>query len=322
MATILQGTCSRSTISLTTEFGHWELPNDPEKQNTKSLSIFLRACCHPETGKPLCTYQQLADALGYKDRQDTNNFWRQFEASGKQFRDVLQRKMKVDDTVVDAVKAEVRQDLLASASTLCERVSQKLGRTDLTEANIRAALEKVPCTVVRQQIRAEWDAGAWHPKEQKLLEAIMQEWAERGSQRSESVLTQLDELGTQAPDQTCEEIVQVQQAEAVTSLFTPHAAMHAISAKMRLMAVALTRYYWNVPLSRIALWMGVSKTTTSQWVIGLAVALFPVVQSWISEGVKGVHLLIDEKWLKIRGRWWFWFVALDDKTGLPLLNRL
>jgi len=322
MTTILQGTCSRSTISLTTEFGHWEFPNDPEKQNTKSLSIFLRACCHPKTGKPLFTYQQIADALGYKDRQDTNNFWRQFEASGKQFRDFLQRKMKVDDTVVEAVKAEVRKDLLASASTLCERVSQKLERTDLTEANIRTALEKVPCTVVRQQIRAEWDAGAWHPKEQKLLEAIMQEWAGSGAQQSESVLTQIEELGTHAPNQACDEIVQVQQAEAVASLFTPHAAMYAISAKMRLMAVALTLYYWNVPLSRIALWMGVSKTTTYQWVIGLAVAVFPVVQSWIGEGVKGMHLLIDEKWLKIRGRWWFWFVALDDETGLPLLNRL
>jgi len=322
MPTILQGRCDDATISLTTEFGHCEFPNDPEKQNTKSLSIFLRAWRHPETGKPLFTYQHIADALGYKDRQDTNNFWRQFEASGQQFRDVLQRKMNVDETVVEAVKAEVRKDILASASTFRERVSQKLGRPDLTEANIRAALEKVPCTVIRQQIRAEWDAGAWHPKEQKLLEAIMQEWAESGTERNESALTQLKEFGTPAPEQACEEIVQVQQAEAVTSLFTPHAAMHAITAKMRLMVVALTLYYWNVPLSRIALWMGVSKTTTYHWVIGVAVAVFPVVQNWISEGVQGAHLLIDEKWLKIRGCWWYWFVALDNETGLPLLNRL
>ncbi len=33
-------------------------------------------------------------------------------------------------------------------------------------------------------------------------------------------------------------------------------------------------------------------------------------------------MLIDEKWVKITGRWLFWFVALDDETGLPLLNRL
>ncbi len=151
MATMLQGRCSETTLTIITEFGQWELPNDGEKQNKKRVSIFLRAWCDPQSGKPLCTYQQIADALGYKDRQDTNNFWRQFTACGKQFRNFLQRKMKVDDSVVDAVTEELRKDLLASVPMLCERVSLKLGRTDLSDDNIRAALEKVPCTVVRQQ---------------------------------------------------------------------------------------------------------------------------------------------------------------------------
>ncbi len=235
------------------------MPNDPEKHNTKSLSIFLRACCHPETGKPLCTYQHIADALGYNDRRDTNNFWRQCEASGTQFRDVLQRKMNVDDTVVDAVEHEVRKDLLASASTLCERVSQKLDRPDLTEATIRAALEKVPCPVVRQQVRAEWEAGAWHPQERKLLDVMMQEWSESVSQESSSVMTQVTELGTAVPESPGDGIVQAQQSEAVASLFTPHVAVSALSLKTRLMGVALTLYYWNVPVSRIALWLGWGK---------------------------------------------------------------
>jgi len=309
-------------ISITTPYGHWELPNDEEKQNRKSLSIFLRAWCDPATGKPVFTYQQIADALGYGDRRDVHNFWRQFDDCGRQFRDFLHRKMKVDDTVVEAVKDELRKDLLIAAPAICDQVSQKLARPDLTEANIRAALEKVPCTVVRRQLRAEWQAGEWHPKEEKLLECIMQEWAENGDQKGGSAISQVEAFGTQGPEQTDEEIVQAQQAAAVTSLFTPHMDLHTISAKMRLMVVALTLYYWNVPLSRIALWLGVSKTTAYHWVIGLAVAVFPVVQGWISEGVKGAHLLIDEKWLKIRGCWWYWFVALDDETGLPLLNRL
>lgn len=322
MTAMLQGECRNSTISITTEFGYWELPDDEERQNRKSLSVFLRACCDPQTGTPLFTYQQIADALGYKDRQDTNNFWRQFEASGQQFRDFLQRKMKVDDTVVAAVTAELRKDLLASAPTLCERVSQKLGRTDLTEANIRAALEKVPSSIVRQQMRAEWDVGQWHPKEEKLLEVILQEWSARGSQGTESATKRLETLGMSAPNQACDEVVQAQQDQAVASLFTPHATLNGLSAKIRLMVVALTLYFWNVPLSRIALWLGVSKTTAYNWVIGLAVALFPVVQTWLIEGVKGRRLAVDEKWLKIKGCWWFWFVAVDDETGLPLLNRL
>ncbi len=270
MAAMLQGVCSNSTISITTEFGQWELPNDKEKQNRKSLSIFLRACCDPHTGKSMFTYQQIADALGYKDRQDTNNFWRQFNACGRQFRDVLQQKLKVDDTVVEAVKEELRNDLLASAPPLCTRVSQKLGRTDLTHANMQAALEKVPCTVVRQQMRAEWDVGQWHPKEGKLLEVIMQEWAESKPRGPEASIAQCEALGTPTPEARCDEVIQRQQEQAVSGLLTPHASVRARPSTIRMMVVALTLYFWNVPLSRIAQWLGVSKTTAYTWVLGLA----------------------------------------------------
>jgi len=322
MAGVLQGSCSGTTLTITTEFGQWVLPNDKEKQNKKSLSIFLRAWRDPQNGKPMFTYQQIADALGYGDRRDVNNFWREFEACGAQFRDVLQRKLKVDDTVVEAVTEELRKDLLASAPTLCERVSQKLGRTDLTDANIRAALEKVPCTVVRQQVRAEWEAGQWHPKEGKLLEVIMQEWTESKPRGTEGSIAQLAALGTPMSEVTSDEVVQVQQEQAVSGLLTPHAPVSALPSTIRIMVVALTLYFWNVPLSRIAQWLGVSKTTVYNWVIGLAVALFPIIQAWMANGVTGLRLLIDEKWVKITGCWQFWFVALDDETGLPVLNRL
>jgi len=322
MAALLQGCCSETTLTMTTEFGQWELPNDKDKHNQKSLSVFLRACCDPQSGKSLFTFQQIADALGYNARQDPDNFWREFNACGKQFRDFLHRKMKVDDSVVDAVTGELRKDLLASAPTLCERVSQKLGRTDLTDANIRAALEKVPCSVVRQQMRTEWEAGMWHPKEGKLLEAIFQEWTDRTPRGTETSIAQLEALGTPMPGAACDDVVQRQQEHAVGGLLTPHALVSGLSSTVRMMVVALTLYFWNVPLSRIAPWLGMSKTTAYNWVIGLAVALYPLIQGWITEGVTGCHLLIDEKWVKIKGCWWFWCAALDDKTGLPVLTRL
>ena len=31
---------------------------------------------------------------------------------------------------------------------------------------------------------------------------------------------------------------------------------------------------------------------------------------------------IDEKWLKIQGKWYYWFVVLDSETGLPVLASL
>ena len=38
-----------------------------------------------------------------------------------------------------------------------------------------------------------------------------------------------------------------------------------------------------------------------------------------TEKVKDNIVYIDEKWLKIRGKWYYWFVVLDSETGLPVL---
>ena len=66
---------------------------------------------------------------------------------------------------------------------------------------------------------------------------------------------------------------------------------------------------WNVPLSVLGRWCGVHKTTILRWVVGCAVALWPLVSQWIAERVKAPMVYVDEKWLKIRGRWHDWFVV-------------
>jgi transposase-like protein len=57
-------------------------------------------------------------------------------------------------------------------------------------------------------------------------------------------------------------------------------------------------------------------------VVGLAVALWPLVYHWIGERVQAHMVYSDEKWLKIRGRWQYWFVVLDVPTELPVLAAL
>lgn len=64
------------------------------------------------------------------------------------------------------------------------------------------------------------------------------------------------------------------------------------------------------------------KTTILRWIVGLAVALWPLVYHWIGERVKAQLVYVDEKWLKIRGRWQYWFVVLDVTTELPVLGAL
>ena len=84
----------------------------------------------------------------------------------------------------------------------------------------------------------------------------------------------------------------------------------------------MTLFYWNVPLSVLGRWCGVHKTTILRWVLGLALALWPLISRWLGERVKASMVYVDEKWLKIRGRWYYWFVVLDVSSELPVLAAL
>ena len=64
------------------------------------------------------------------------------------------------------------------------------------------------------------------------------------------------------------------------------------------------------------------RLTVLRWVLGLALALWPVVAQWIVERVKAPMVYVDEKWLKLRGRWHDRFVVLYVHTELPVLAAL
>ena len=64
------------------------------------------------------------------------------------------------------------------------------------------------------------------------------------------------------------------------------------------------------------------KTTVLRWIFGLGLQLWPIVSAWIQKEVKTKIAYIDEKWLKIQGKWYYWFVVIDNGTGLPILTSL
>ena len=134
-------------------------------ENRKVWLVILRSLCSPETGKPLFSYQRLAEVFGYQARQNSNNSVREYEQCDENLVDYLRHKRKVDPVVVEAVREELGKDMLARTGELRIRVNQHLGRDDLTSANIRVALEQIPCTVMRSKVLREIAEGAFHPKE-------------------------------------------------------------------------------------------------------------------------------------------------------------
>src|SRR5713226_4347407 len=118
--------------------------------NQKALILFLRSFKKgPSKKHGLFTQEQIAQALPDFEggtKQSIQEHEKRFEESGSNLRDYLNRKRKVDETVVATVAEELRQTPLAGPTELAERVNARLGRTDLNDANMRAALAQIPCT--------------------------------------------------------------------------------------------------------------------------------------------------------------------------------
>lgn len=348
-------------------------------ENRKVWFVILRALYSPETGKPLFSYQGIAEAFAYKARQNINNYVREYEQCDENLFEYLRHKRKVDPVVVEAVREELRQDVLVRSAELRLRVNQRLGREDLTSANIRVALEQISCTVIRQRVLREIAAGAFHPKEEVVLAELFAavEQADKrktgraveccpavglSAQAGDVAVVQRDdaddsgqaraesskETSAVSPaesvasgklvryaemvfaagieaihEESDEAVIQKVQADSVAKLLTPNLPLSEIPEVVVQMVKAMTMYFSGTPFSRLGRWFGgKAKSTMYIWAIGLALALWPVIQGWVWLHVKGARLYLDEKWLKIRKTWHYWFVSVDHDSGLPVFHDL
>ncbi len=81
----------------------------------------------------------MAAIVGSPNRQPASQHVEDFRACGEDFKAGVTRKRKVDEEVVEAVAHELAHDPFASPGELASRATERLGRDDLTPANIEAA---------------------------------------------------------------------------------------------------------------------------------------------------------------------------------------
>lgn len=348
-------------------------------KNRKVWFVILRSLRSPKTGKPLFSYQCLADAFRYKARQNIHNYVREYEQCDENFFEYLRHKRKIDPVVVEAVRAEFSQDILAKTETVRAQVNQRLGREDITSDNIRTAFEQIPCTVIRQQAIRGLANGTFHPKEQvvlaELFAALEQDGAggrrrhvggssghttvaprrdaipegrdeapARTDESSEVAPTnavlppppdtesekllryaeQASAVGVKASHEAPDEaIIQKRQAACVEALLTPQLPLSEIPEPVTQMVTSMAMYQSGTSFSQLGRWFGgKAKSTMYLWVIGLALALWPVIQGGLWGRVPGRRLLVDEKWVKIRKKWHYLFFSVDHDSGLPLFHAL
>jgi transposase-like protein len=283
------------------------LPDTPS--NRHLTLVWLRLCVDAQ-GKPLFTLQELAALVGSTNRQAASQHLEDFRQCGEDLRAFVLRKRKVDARVVEGVLHEILKTPLAGPTELVSRVQRRLGRMDLTAANIACALEQISCVPVLRVLRQQLETGQVHYQEAALLTEMLESLS----------LPALPPAGWSGP--SADRGMRLADPTALAALVTPDVPLAQMPGSLCWLTFLMTLFYWNVPLSVLGRWCGVHKTTILRWVVGFAVALWPLVYQWIVERVKAHMVYVDEKWLKIRGRWHYWFVVLDVTTELPVLAAL
>jgi len=153
--------------------GHFAISLPDTSSNRKATLVFLRSL-HDSSGKRLFTFQELSVLFDSNNRQASSQHMEDFREGGCDFLPYLTRKRKVDSVVLEAVRQELMRDPLAKLVELQERVNASLGCSNLTSANIKAALEQIPYVQIRGVIMSQLSHGKAHYHEEYLLTEMME----------------------------------------------------------------------------------------------------------------------------------------------------
>jgi hypothetical protein len=292
--------------------------------NRKGMVIFLRSL-RDELGKPLFTYDQLAQVLESSNRQAAHEHMQEFEGCGGDMADFLVRKRKVDGEVVEAVEAEFRGDVWVGMEALAERVNVRLGREDLTASNMVTALDQVSGWKVRRWFLGVVVRGEAHFKEGYVVSRLFG-WVFSGIGKealgtAEEILASLEEATEPLGGETWDLALGDQEAQLQERLLeaqevTGEGLASIWESAFGGVLLAFALYLQGVSLSEIGSWLGVDKSTICRWFSHLG----PVCWRWFQaqQVAFSGKVEADEKWIKISGVWWYLFAAVDSVTGYPL----
>ena len=204
------------------------LPDTPS--NRKAILVFLRTLKDGK-GKGMFTFQELSALFDSNNRQASSQHMEDFRDSGCDFLDYLTRKRKVDCVVVEALRQELMVDPLAKLVELRERVNARLGRKDLTEANIKVALEQIPYDQIRNAILNQLVSGKAHYQESYLLCEMME---------SSKARTVVQRAGIQIPESVSS--MSISDPTSIRSLVTPDIPTSSIKGPLKWIVFFMGNY--------------------------------------------------------------------------------
>lgn len=279
-----------------------ELPVDDEhKANRKVLGVLGREVKDRHTGKPVFTFQQLADQLEYGDRRDVQNFHRELRLSDYDVQSFVSRKATKHDRLFPLIEAAILDTPLLSPHHQYLSFCETYPTEPLSEETFRKYANEIDGLKIVKRVQQVVKTGTDTLDVSRYLAEVLT--CDRLSHAKRK------EIVTVFPD--AEEVSQppaVEPLDVTPALF-----------QRRLLTVFL--FACNVSQEVLGLLMGVSKTSIHDWIAGVCTEEFDwqILREMTCWSGK---VSFDEKWVKIKGEWYFVLCAVDSVSGFPLLLAL
>lgn len=258
------------------------------------LYVFFRLLLTP-LGQNLATFNEISALFGFKSRQWSNNFYREFIECGKDFLHYLQRKKK-NRKALPIIEKQFIDEPLLSIKKHYQIFIKENPELKMSEQCFRNYVSQIDTVKYKQRIEEFTSAGKIEPNKDRFLREILEE--ENTSQKSrKKIIRNFPELES-SQNQTNRE----------NFFLKDHNKFSKYLLTMFLVASGLN-------YSILAVIFGTCKSTIHNWFYYLGFIKRLVLQSvkwWSGE------ITTDEKWLKFKNKWYFVISIVDNKTGFPL----
>jgi transposase-like protein len=242
----------------------------------------------------------------------------------------------IDEQVLRYMEEEFGRDPFLSAEEMAEKVSEKYpDKGKLTGGGIRQAACRMNGYQVVSRLRRLIEKGKVHYKEEYVIGRLMgmvkelvqekeaQAEGSREGERMKQELEVLKEVSGQQPKVS--EFKEVSGSKKIKQRFEGYVKEKLEGDKGReevlavdwMVMMVILLNVGGISLERLSDWLGKSKATLYRWTQGVALIDGPWREQLGRHHQSGI-VHVDEKWIWIKDRWYYLFVAVDGVSGFVL----
>lgn len=268
------------------------------KSNQKILYV-LFSLFKKENDKKIVTFKKISAFFGLQSRQDSNNFYREFQQFGGDFKNYLERKKDFRDAL-PLIEKQILQNPLLKINDHYKEFIGIHPQFKMSYACFRNYFSQIDSIKLKKRYDKLTTENKIKPDAERFLKEIVEDETTSKSNRKK-ILKIFPKV-----EQREKEIKTERRFQKDINIFGTC-----------LLVMILTAFGLNYKL--ISIMLGVSKSTIHNKFHTLSFVGRSILFSinwWSGE------IATDEKWVKINGKWHYVISIVDNQTGFPLYFQL